>query len=492
MSSSDDEIDGMLDALGLAQPAKTRKPVRSVISSETPRQERNSLPEVVSDASPIPKRSRANNPGDVIELSDSDDDRRTRTVDTTMIRSEQPINPADVSVISINSLSDNESEDPQLTSRAASTCVTEPQTNTAADQSVISIQSLSDSEGAPMNALDEENGSINHFDFDDDPLYQPILVYDPLQSQSSQTSIPDAIPTPSAPATTQVLSKRKTRKRKQELHVSLESSWLESEVVVKFRALLAAHTPSPFQMRPPFDCTIQGVVSWEAIDESHPSFIRVPMACRFFTAIEFLEAIELQYKPIYDVLAGLRDFLRDSTARIFLVVEGMDKALITQQRKNKATSLTFAHVQNACVHLFMNSFCHIKFTTDIEDTANYLYSLTKEVALLPQAESVDLLTHVGRLTSLRATALGDTSNELTNTWLRMLQMIPGMSEERAQRVIGFYPTMHSLLDVYHNPALPVSAKEVLLAEKLNPNSIEVVLSRRIYTVFTSTDPNQVV
>ncbi|KAF0753862.1 hypothetical protein AaE_005551, partial [Aphanomyces astaci] len=114
-------------------------------------------------------------------------------------------------------------------------------------------------------------------------------------------------------------------------------------------------------------------------------------------------------------------------------------------------------------------------------------------------EPVDFLTHVGRLTSLRATPNGDTTNELTNTWLRMLQMvlaapahIPGMSEGRAQRVVGFYPTMQSLMTVYHNPAIPVEAKEVLLAEKLNANSIEIVLSKRIHAVFTCTDPNRVV
>ncbi|ETV67626.1 hypothetical protein, variant 1 [Aphanomyces astaci] len=389
------------------------------------------------------------------------------------------------------------------------------------DVSIISINTNSDEEDSPDNERDvhdDANDDDDMLPYEDEnyfeSMHQATLTYSPTSEAPIVTPVATATmplvdPPPLAsteppmvrppPPTTRPTTKssRASKHPKSTLNVALEASWSESDVAIKFKEALAAHTPKPIPVLPSIHCHVSCALLWEhstAFDAAlnRPVLTRVPMACRVFAALDFLAAMDARYAPIYDVIAGLRAHLHDPTARIFLVVEGMDKALIAEQRKQRATTVTFAHVQQACVQLFVNSFCHIKFTTDGDDTAQYLYSLTREVALLPQMEPVDFLTHVGRLTSLRATPNGDTTNELTNTWLRMLQMIPGMSEGRAQRVVGFYPTMQSLMTVYHNPAIPVEAKEVLLAEKLNANSIEIVLSKRIHAVFTCTDPSRVV
>ncbi|ETW08295.1 hypothetical protein H310_00914 [Aphanomyces invadans] len=484
MSDSDSEIDSMLHALGLPPSQRSTGSASSSQPTSTscraPLLPRQPIPDSsivdLSETSPLTKRSKVRSSPilapaanvysappvcDVIELtSDSEPDTHRHT------RSPSPSNPVDVSIISINTNSDEE----------------EP------------------------NALLHNDDDILPYEDEDyfNAMQQGTLTYSPtsdismaLPPSTPSTSLVTPDPVTTRPSPPRPVPPSRPRKRsKPVLYVALEASWSESEAAVKFKEALASHTPKPIPLVPAIQCDVSSVVLWDHAAtlgaSNEPILTRVPMACRVFPALDFLAAIDAQYAPIYDVIGQLRNVLNDSTARIFLVVEGMDKALIAEQRKQRKTPLTFAHVQHACVHLFMNSFCHIKFTTDVNDTAQYLYSLTREIGLLPQADEVDFLTHVGRLTSLRATPDGDTSNELTNTWLRMLQMVPGMSEERAQRVVGFYPTMQSLLQIYHNPALPVEAKEVVLAEKINANSIEIVLSKRIYTVFTCTDPNRVV
>ncbi|KAF0693867.1 Aste57867_15209 [Aphanomyces stellatus] len=488
MSESDSEIDEMLDALGLSQSQRSTssqsasQPSAATWSSSSaiPAQAEAAIVDL-SENSPVPKRTRlrestsppSSRPTaaptaseNVIELSDSDNDTPSRSTRPPAPAAREVVEPAgDISIISINTNTDDEYQDegPRLW--------TPPPSD---DDVHIHVDSDASSNDDELNAyLDHINQPTITFDPSQSPPPSPAHVV-PVRSIDPMPSTTATAAAPSTPATRPTASSRSKSKKatKPSLQVTLEASWGQSEMAQQLHVALGAVTPKPFLVRPPIPCLVPSTVFWDASADGGSSFTRVPLACRFFTALEFLAAIDLDFAPIYAVLAGLREFLADASARVFLVVEGMDKALIAEQRKNKTTSLTFAH-----------------FTTDAADTVDYLVSLTKEIALLPQADAVDFLTHISRLSSLRATADGDTSNELTNTWLRMLQMIPGMSEERAQRVVGHYPTMQSLLEIYHNPALSASAKEVLLADKLNPTSIEIVLSKRIYTVFTSTDPN---
>lgn len=51
----------------------------------------------------------------------------------------------------------------------------------------------------------------------------------------------------------------------------------------------------------------------------------------------------------------------------------------------------------------------------------------------------------------------------TTAWLRMLMVIPGMSEARARRVVDKYPTFKSLFDVYTQDDMSEALKANLLA-----------------------------
>ncbi|OQS03725.1 hypothetical protein THRCLA_03971 [Thraustotheca clavata] len=325
----------------------------------------------------------------------------------------------------------------------------------------------------------------------------PPLV--PLTTISCQQSVPRPTKSPS-----------KARRTKHQLQVHLEKSLFDSTLGEKIYEGLTTFTHANKPMS--FSCSSQTGIAvpqsivWSAV---YPDKTIVPpVACAYIPAPDFLQALETQYELIYDRILKLRQRVQDDYARIFLLVEGVEKALIERQRlqqrgNGNTTCVTFADVHNAVVHLFINSFCHIHFTSLPEDSASYIISLTREISQLPTLTPSNILTHTVRLTSLRVTRNGgniiitmsfldnklDTSNEYSNAWLRMLQMIPGVSEAIAQRIVDYYPTIDSLMQVYTNPSIPNDVKQIILAEKLRANSIEIVLSKRIYNVFTSTNPN---
>ncbi|KDO32463.1 hypothetical protein SPRG_02940 [Saprolegnia parasitica CBS 223.65] len=293
-------------------------------------------------------------------------------------------------------------------------------------------------------------------------------------------------------------SPAKPRKPKPQVHVYLEESLFDADVGEKMYTALVNHTTA--SKPTPFGCYVTDVntvplVVPKSIMWREASTV-VPMACVYLSAADFLHAIGSEYGPVYDHIVKLRQQVADPYARTFLLVEGLEKALVARQRARQrqghgARPVTFSDVHNAVVHLFVNSFCHIHFAATPDDSAAYVLSLTREIAALPLTPPNDFLSHVPRLTSVRATTNGDTSNELANAWLRMLEMIPGMSPEMAQRLLDYYPTIDSLMTVYVNPNVPVKVKELLLAEKLVANRVFKVLSKRIYAIFTSPNPRTI-
>lgn len=93
---------------------------------------------------------------------------------------------------------------------------------------------------------------------------------------------------------------------------------------------------------------------------------------------------------------------------------------------------------------------------------------------------------------MRATATGATTNPFANAWLRMLQLIPGVSEPKAQRVLDHFPTLASLLSAYNDPSVSCAAKQELLATVLADARMSRALSKRIFHVFCIDDPDAVV
>jgi ERCC4-type nuclease len=110
------------------------------------------------------------------------------------------------------------------------------------------------------------------------------------------------------------------------------------------------------------------------------------------------------------------------------------------------------------------------------------------VSATRKSSEEEFLESVPRLHSFRVDASGVTVNNYSNAWLRMLQTIPGVSEDKAQSLMDHFPTFESLMRAYRDSTLTQTDKEDLLTDKLHRMRFERALSKRIYSIFTSMDP----
>lgn len=83
------------------------------------------------------------------------------------------------------------------------------------------------------------------------------------------------------------------------------------------------------------------------------------------------------------------------------------------------------------------------------------------------------------------------TEQATDIWLRQLQMLPGMSFEKARNLTRHYPTGRSLWLAYRSPHLTIDEKRLLVSELLGAHSRQFKLSEQLYRLFTTTNPDEV-
>ncbi|KAF4317944.1 hypothetical protein BBO99_00007774 [Phytophthora kernoviae] len=263
------------------------------------------------------------------------------------------------------------------------------------------------------------------------------------------------------------------------------------------------------------DCRHPGVIRWERQDGTAKPHVSCAI---YYEAEVFLQM--LQQKNYEELLAVVR-YLQtlapqqrskstpsqqseeEEPSKIFIIVEGMDRALIQlkkqqkqKQKKGPASSatspmITFADLHELAFQLFMDIGAHTKFTCDLDATASYVALLTRELVVASSRPSAveEFLESVPRYNSIRVTRVGGTTSASANAWLRMLQVVPGVSEDKAQSLLDHFPTFDSLMRAYRDPSRSREEKEGLVSDKLHDVRIEHTLSRRIYSVFCEEDPD---
>lgn len=70
----------------------------------------------------------------------------------------------------------------------------------------------------------------------------------------------------------------------------------------------------------------------------------------------------------------------------------------------------------------------------------------------------------------------------------MLQVVPGMSRVKAERLLHHFPYPRLLLDALSDPRLTEGEQRALLADKLDPKKSSVKLAAQLHKIFTSLDP----
>ncbi|KAJ0412416.1 hypothetical protein ATCC90586_005436 [Pythium insidiosum] len=319
---------------------------------------------------------------------------------------------------------------------------------------------------------------------------------------------------------------KKSKKPVQVAIVALQQSLAESDAGQAIAQALATNSYNnrsiPTQQDAAFSASLP-VIQWErrrCVDEDTSVGSMDPIGDRFTLALHcpadtFLGwidgqgheglltiACQLQKMPVR-IASSAQLNRRVTWSSIIFIVEGMDRALIGRKKRAKKTNAasttsdavsvsTFSELHELTFQLFMDTGAHTKFTCDSEATAAYVAMVTRELLVAAQRQSTqeEFLESVPRVHSFRVMPRsGSTVNAFGNTWLRMLQMIPGVSEDRAQSLLNHFPTFASLMAVYRDPKHSQREKEDLLADKLSDGRMESALSKRIFHIFGSNDPS---
>ncbi|KAL7690984.1 hypothetical protein Plhal304r1_c010g0038371 [Plasmopara halstedii] len=286
-----------------------------------------------------------------------------------------------------------------------------------------------------------------------------------------------------------------------------------SEVGQKIRDALKNHMYNgksvAFTVSSSLNCIIPGVIRWERKDENGSHY-----SCAiYFKADTFLSLILKSYNELIVAIKYLQTLVpttknpwqEEEKIKYFVIIEGMDRALIAlnrQLKKNQketsqsATSrlISFADLHEVAFQLFMDMNVHTKFTCDLEASADYVALLTRELIVASSHSTAleDDLESAPRYHSFRVLHNGQTASASANAWLRMLQVIPGVSEVKAQYLLNHFPTFHSLMQMYRDPNLSRAQKEDLVADKLHSTRIQRALSKRIFTVFCEANPDTMI
>ncbi|KAG6608695.1 uncharacterized protein IUM83_14763 [Phytophthora cinnamomi] len=290
--------------------------------------------------------------------------------------------------------------------------------------------------------------------------------------------------------------------------VQMERSLDTSAAGDSIRSALKDHVYNgkhvPFTVATAMNCLMPGVIRWERRENSSSHY-----SCAiYYEADAFLDMI-IQ-KSYIELVAAVRylqslvpNYQEQIQKRASLVKTTKNRK--QKGKKNGSTPSTsstfssslmvsFADLHEVAFQLFMDLGTHTKFTCDLDATANYVALLTREFVVAASRPSAleDFLESVPRNNSFRVTRTGATASPCANAWLRMLQVIPGVSEDKAQCLLDHFPTYGSLMRAYRDPSLSRAQKEDLVADKLHDARIQRALSKRIYTVFYEPNPDAII
>ncbi|KAL3664760.1 hypothetical protein V7S43_010507 [Phytophthora oleae] len=300
--------------------------------------------------------------------------------------------------------------------------------------------------------------------------------------------------------------------------VQMEKSLDTSPAGENIREALKSHIyngkPVSHSVGTALNCVVPGVIKWErkGHSESHYS------CAIYYEANVFLEMIQKKgYKELVAAVQYIQTLVpkakktrqldgEEEPSKFFVIIQGMDRALVElkkqQKKKQKkgaaldssSPMITFADLQEVAFQLFMDIGVHTKFTCDLKATADYVALLTREIVVAASRATAleEYLESVPRYNSFRVTHKGGTASASTNAWLRMLQVIPGVSEDKAQCLLNHFPTFDSLMRAYRDQRLTIGQKEDLVADKLHDARVQRALSKKIYTALCGENPGALI
>eukprot|EP00978_Attheya_sp_CCMP212_P048264 scaffold495077_cov98-Attheya_sp.AAC.1 len=196
-----------------------------------------------------------------------------------------------------------------------------------------------------------------------------------------------------------------------------------------------------------------------------------------------------------------------ATSRIVLVLHKVQDEVSRQWTQKCPGAIRLSELNDAIVWLLlllddetgtpMPVECHM--TSTVHETVQYLFSLTRALSEVKYYQDATELDCIKKLKSSSSTSLEDgTANNnksdgldvARDTWIKQLQMLPGMSEAKAQRLVQHYPTARSLMDAYETPNITLHQKRSLVASLCEPGRSQEKLSNTLFELMISLDPEQ--
>jgi hypothetical protein len=269
-----------------------------------------------------------------------------------------------------------------------------------------------------------------------------------------------------------------------------------------------------FHVGPPFSSNTKFVIQWAyrirayggvAATDSTVPLTELPVALLYLPADRIVLMAE---RNGFDSIKKMAmDLSEEIDGRVYVVFDGLEN-YFAQLARDGGTKLFLPQFDELAVDLRMMADIEVKWCKNFEDVKAYILNVTRCIAEMPYRDRTRPLK---KSRSVRQGVEEDSVE--ANSWLRILEKvtikvlyslvwhsfffclftttkIPGMSTQKAQKMVNAYPTVRSLLDRLRSSELSDKEKLALLEDVLSsPQRKESQLSRTTYQVLTSLDPD---
>ena len=201
------------------------------------------------------------------------------------------------------------------------------------------------------------------------------------------------------------------------------------------------------------------------------------------------------------LVAGWRAAWRKTRAdrpRIFLLLyqvpKALDKAWISYNRSRGGRGRgppppNAEQLHDAILWMLIQFQIEVIHCENTEDVPKELAKITKFLANARYQAQTTELACVQKLKA-QVSDMAPSLHRAVDCWIRQLQQVPLVSAEMARCLARSYPTARSLWLAYQDTSLTVEEKQVLVADCFGTRSNQVKVSKWLYRIFTSHNPDE--
>ncbi|KAI7824062.1 hypothetical protein BC939DRAFT_152399 [Gamsiella multidivaricata] len=202
-----------------------------------------------------------------------------------------------------------------------------------------------------------------------------------------------------------------------------------------------------------------------------------------------------QQQRIIFLVVGMESFFRSRRTATNRQFKQAVRAIGSESGRNSAPSRNATEIEHErnererieqeMLWLQLDQHCLVIHTDDDEEAANTIASLTEQIGLRPYSNA--------RKTGLNVCVEGIRSGaDPKDTWIKSLQEIHMITNIIAKSIAEEYPSLKSLYEGYRQCTTPYQAQLMLEGIPVigRRSTLGKVISRRVYDVFMSTDPEK--